>query len=268
MDESARSVHLAAHAGLPPGGVASPVSVDLAQQNTVWSLAEVVASGAVVKLNNLHERFGDLVCGPYPEPITLPGHKSPACIMVAGVSTRLPMNEEYLAFYDQLAATVTIVIVNATAKEEERKRSEALAELDRAKTTFFSNVSHEFRTPLTLLLGPLEDELAESTDALPLARRACLETAHRNSLRLLKLVNTLLDFSRIEAGRAQAVYEPTDLAVLTTHLAGNFRSVCEHAGLQLNVHCPPLHQPVYVDQEMWEKIVLNLGSVDILNPSM
>ena len=82
----------------------------------------------------------------------------------------------------------------------------------------------------------------------------------RNGLRLQKLVNTLLDFSRIEAGRMQAVYEPTDLADVTAELASNFRSACERAGLRLVVDCPALPDPVYVDRDMWEKIVLNLLS--------
>ncbi|MGB8831977.1 MAG: ATP-binding protein, partial [Candidatus Sulfotelmatobacter sp.] len=151
-------------------------------------------------------------------------------------------------------------LANARAYEEERKRAAALAEIDRAKTAFFSNVSHEFRTPLTLMLGPLEDELAEHDNPLPPARHERLETAHRNSLRLLKLVNTLLDFSRIEAGRTQASYEPTDLAAYTTELASVFRSAVEKGGLKLIVNCPPLPEPVYVDREMWEKIVLNLLS--------
>ena len=146
-------------------------------------------------------------------------------------------------------------IANARAYEEERKRAEALAEIDRAKTAFFSNVSHEFRTPLTLMLGPLEDELRENSKG-----RERIEIAHRNSLRLLKLVNTLLDFARIEAGRIEAVYEPTDLAAATAELASVFRSAIEKAGLRLVVDCPPLPEEVYVDREMWEKIVLNLLS--------
>jgi signal transduction histidine kinase len=170
------------------------------------------------------------------------------------------LNETYRAFFDLLAAAITTQVANARAYEEERKRAEALAEIDRAKTAFFSNVSHEFRTPLTLMLGPLEDELAERASPLPPARRERLETAHRNSLRLLKLVNTLLDFSRIEAGRTQASYEPTDLAAYTAELASVFRSAVEKAGLTLIVDCPPLPEPVYVDREMWEKIVLNLLS--------
>ncbi|AUT04200.1 histidine kinase [Nostoc sp. CENA543] len=147
-----------------------------------------------------------------------------------------------------------------TAREEERQRAETLAELDRAKTLFFSNVSHEFRTPLTLILAPLQDALSDAANPLPPAQRERLEIAHRNSLRLLKLVNTLLDFSRIEAGRMEACYEPTDLALYTTELASVFRSAIEQAGLRLIVDCPPLPESVDVDREMWEKIVLNLLS--------
>src|SRR6185503_4925163 len=138
--------------------------------------------------------------------------------------------------------------------------AEALAEIDRAKTVFFSNVSHEFRTPLTLAIGPVEEALADVTHELPHEQRERLEIAQRNHLRLLKLVNTLLDFARIEAGRVQACYEPTDLAVYTADLASNFRSAVERVGLRLIVDCPPLAAPVYVDRDMWEKIVLNLLS--------
>lgn len=147
-----------------------------------------------------------------------------------------------------------------SAREQERQRAEALAELDRTKTLFFSNVSHEFRTPLTLSLAPLQDALSDSVNPLAPPHRERLELAHRNAMRLLKLVNTLLDFSRIEAGRMEAVYEATDLALLTTELASVFRSAIERAGLRLIVDCPPLPEPVYVDQQMWEKIVLNLLS--------
>ncbi|MBE9011281.1 response regulator, partial [Pseudanabaenaceae cyanobacterium LEGE 13415] len=145
-----------------------------------------------------------------------------------------------------------------SAREQERQRAETLAELDQAKTLFFSNVSHELRTPLTLLLAPLQEVLNDRT--LAPVHQERLELAHRNSLRLLKLVNTLLDFSRIEAGRMEAVYEPTDLAQFTAELASVFRSAIEQAGLRLIVDCSPLPDLVYVDREMWEKIILNLLS--------
>ncbi len=268
VDPDGKTATLAAQTGLPPGGPASPATLDLTAESGSWPLAEAALSLETVRVADVRERFRGISCGPYPEPIesafvqpiTTAGHERPVCIMVAGVSTRLPMNEAYRTFYDLLLTAVTTVTANAIAFEVERQRAEALAEIDRAKTAFFNNVSHEFRTPLTLLLGPLEDELAERTAALPPARRERLQTAHRNSLRLLKLVNALLDFARLEAGRVQAVYEPTDLAALTAELAGNFRSACERAGLLLRVECPPLPQPVYVDRGQWEKIVLNLLS--------
>ena len=130
-------------------------------------------------------------------------------------------------------------ISDALAYEAERRRAEALAEIDRAKTAFFSNVSHEFRTPLTLMLGPLDEALNEPDGSSPLVRER-LEIAHRNSLRLLKLVNTLLDFSRIEAGRIQARFEATDLSALTADLVSSFRSAFDKAGLFLKTDCPPL----------------------------
>jgi PAS domain S-box-containing protein len=146
----------------------------------------------------------------------------------------------------------------AHEREIARQREE-LAQLDELKTRFFANISHEFRTPLTLMMGPLEDAVAES-EGLSASHRERLELAHRNSLRLLKLVNTLLDFSRIEAGRIQASYEPVDLALLTTELASVFRSAIERAGMRLIIDCPALAEKVYVDRDMWEKIVLNLLS--------
>ena len=171
------------------------------------------------------------------------------------------LDDDYRTFFGLVATQIASGLADAQALEEERRRAEALAELDRAKTAFFSNVSHEFRTPLTLMLGPLEDVLASAQAQLPHDAGATLDVAHRNSLRLLKLVNTLLDFSRIEAGRVEASYEPTDLAGVHRRarerlpLGRSRRRACA-----LVVDCAPLAEPVYVDRDMWEKIVLNLLS--------
>jgi signal transduction histidine kinase len=170
------------------------------------------------------------------------------------------LDDDYRTFFGLVATQIASGLADARALEEERRRAEALAVLDRAKTTFFSNVSHEFRTPLTLMISPLEELLAGGAAALPADALATLDVSHRNSLRLLKLVNTLLDFSRIEAGRIDAIYEPTDLAAATAELASVFRSAIEKAGLRLVIDCPPLPEAVHVDRDMWEKIVLNLLS--------
>ncbi len=181
-------------------------------------------------------------------------------VLVAGVNPARRLDAEYRTFFELAAGQIATAILNVRAAEEERKRLEALAEIDRAKTAFFSNVSHEFRTPLTLMLGPVEDLLSRShTDLSPAAKNQ-LELVNRNGSRLLRLVNTLLDFSRLEAGRMRGVYEPTNLSRFTLELASVFRSATERAGLKLELDCPPLAEPVFVDRSMWEKIVLNLIS--------
>ena len=176
--------------------------------------------------------------------------------LVLAINPTRRLDADYRTFYDLVASQLGRAIASARATEEEHHRAEALGEIDRAKTAFFSNVSHEFRTPLTLLLGPLEDLI----DGAEGAQRELLLTARRNAQRLLKLVNMLLDFARLEGGRADAHFEPVELAALSADLASSFRAACERAGLQLIVDCPPMPQPVYVDRAMWEQVMLNLLS--------
>jgi signal transduction histidine kinase len=193
-------------------------------------------------------------------PITSQAQGTPAGVLIAGLNPYRPLDVSYAGFLSLVAGQIAASSANARAYDAEKKRAEALAEIDRAKTAYFSNVSHEFRTPLTLMLGPLQDLLARSQTHLTPTAKEQLELANRNGARLLRLVNTLLDFSRIEAGRVQAIYQATDLAGFTAGLASVFRSATEKAGLRLVVNCPPLAEPVYVDRDMWEKIVLNLLS--------
>ena len=193
-------------------------------------------------------------------PIRLGGHGEALGFLVAGIHPGRAFDDAYRLFVHQIADQITIGLTSARAYQQERQRAEALAELDRAKTTFFSNVSHEFRTPLTLMLGPLDEVLPEASERLSPEHHELLVAARRNGIRLLKLVNTLLDFSRIEAGRMQASYQPTDLARFTTEIASAFDSAMESAGLRFTVECLPIADPMYVDRDMWEKIVLNLLS--------
>ena len=245
-------------------------------------------------------------------PLRSSSSRMPVAVLVAGMNPHRKFDDSYHNFFQLVADQVSLALSNAFAYEEERKRAKALEELDKSKTIFFSNISHEFRTPLTLMLGTIEELLKES--ALGGIAQERLQIAHRNALRLLKLVNTLLDFSRIESGRQKASFEPTDIAALTRNLAGNFRSVIEKAGLDFSVETgvqgeagvrgevgvrgeagvrgdvgvrgeagvrgePRAYEesgvsreagrhietgkpevPVYVDRDMWEKIVFNLLS--------
>ncbi|WP_436527042.1 SpoIIE family protein phosphatase [Actinoplanes sp. HUAS TT8] len=178
--------------------------------------------------------------------------------LVVGVSPHLALDDDYRAFLELAAAQIARAVTNARAFESERRRAAELAALDQAKTDFFSNVSHEFRTPLTLILGPLEDLLDDPATGPGLRER--LDPVHRNGLRLLKLVNTVLDFSRLESGRMRAAFRPTDLAAHTARLAASFRPATERAGLDLVIETPSTPVPVHVDHELWEKIVFNLLS--------
>jgi DNA-binding NtrC family response regulator/signal transduction histidine kinase len=193
-------------------------------------------------------------------PIRLGEHSEAAAFLVLGIHPGRAFDDTYREFVRRIAEQISIGLASARAHDHERRRAEALAEIDRAKTAFFSNVSHEFRTPLALMLGPLEEVLPEARERLSPERHEQLVTVRRNALRLLKLVNTLLDFSRIEAGRVQAVYEPTDLSGVTAEIASVFRSAMENAGLRFSVECPPIGEPVHVDRDMWEKVVSNLLS--------
>ncbi|MBD2742865.1 ATP-binding protein [Coleofasciculus sp. FACHB-1120] len=254
-------------AGFEAKTSATPTSVDLTQANDNWGLGQIYQTGQAV-IVDVATRFGALPKGAWEKspiaawvvPLTQSGQPQIAGFLVLGINPHRAFENEYREFFDLVAGNVATAIANARAFEGERQRVEALAELDRAKTSFFSNISHEFRTPLTLMLSPLEQTLAEFNESIPTKARSQLELVQRNGKRLLKLVNTLLDFSRIEAGRTQANYEPTDLATYTAELASLFRSTVEQAGLQLTVDCPPLSEPIYIDRDMWEKIVLNLLS--------
>jgi PAS domain S-box-containing protein len=276
LSSNGTEARLAGSAGLNAGAPAAPESIPLSGPENMpgvsaagaaWPVAQVVRTGVAQLVDDLIRRFGPLPGGPWPEsptsalvlPVARAGSERPYGVLVAGVSPRRTLDDDYRAFFDIVVSHIAQALSNAEAHEEERKRAEALAEIDRAKTAFFSNVSHEFRTPLTLMLGPLEEMLAMNA-SLPAAAAELTSITHRNCLRLQKLVNTLLDFSRIEAGRAQASYQPTDLAALTSELSSSFRSAVQKAGLRLIVDCPMLREPVYVDREMWEKVVLNLLS--------
>ncbi len=252
---------------VPRGHPAAPETVPL-DAPALWPVAEVLATGRPCLVDDLRTLAQQLPAGAWDRPprraVALPlaaqGRAEPAGALVVGLNPYRLFDDAYRGFLELAAGQIAAGIANAQMYEDERRRAEALAELDRAKTAFFSNVSHEFRTPLTLMLGPLEDLLGLPAGAMLPAQREQLEMAHRNALRLLKLVNTLLDFSRIEARRMEALYAPTDLATLTADLASVFRSAVERAGLRYTVDCPPLDEPVYVDREMWEKVVLNLLS--------
>lgn len=169
---------------------------------------------------------------------------------------------------------IVLAILDITEKKriaEEERKVHVLTSVDKLKSEFFSNISHEFRTPLALMLGPLEEVM--NVKALPRHHVQKLDMVRRNALRLLKNVNALLDFSKMEAGHFETIFHPTDIAEFTTLLVSNFRSSIEKAGLKFKLKVEST-ESIYVNRDMWEKIVFNLlsnalkftlnGSIEIL----
>ncbi len=230
------------------------------------ALAEAVGSGKPVELNegngfhvSLPSGFWRMSpCELVVLPIAQAGQETAMGALVVGVNFHKRLDDDYRGFLSLVSGQIAKSIADIRLLDEERQRAEMLAALDRAKTTFFSNISHELRTPLSLILGPVEDLLSRGDPIKASAGE--LQMVHRNVLRLLKLVNTLLEFSRIEAGRTQATYQAIDLGRATAEIASVFRSAIEKAGLEFEVNCAELGEPVYADLQMWEKIVLNLIS--------
>ena len=265
FDEDRSSATLAGSAGIEAGSSVAPVAITLAEMPTI--LADAVKGAQMTSIDDLAEVLGPLPRGPWDTPtrsgvvlpILMPGQNSPLGFVLAGVNPLKRLNAAFRTFFELVGGHISGAVASARAYEEERQRARALAEIDRAKTTFFSNVSHEFRTPLTLMLGPLEAMLERAQPSAAVGREE-LQLVHRNGMRLLKMVNTLLDFSRIEAGRIQAVYEPIELATFTAEIASAFQSAMDQAGLKFVIDCPPLAESAYIDRDMWEKIILNLVS--------
>jgi signal transduction histidine kinase len=248
-------------------GYAKPeqIPIDGAACAASWPFAALLQdAGESIVVDDISSRFGPQLPGRWNAraeraiilPLVRAPNAKPYAFLVAGISPHRTLDDRYREFFQATAEQVSNVIATGRSYGMEKKRAEALAEIDKAKTAFFSNVSHEFRTPLTLILGLVEDAIATG-EAL---QGENLDVVHRNSLRLLRLVNSLLDFTRIEAGRMQLSFVPTDLSKLTIELASGFYSLVESAGMELIVNCPPLPELVYVDRSQWEKIVLNLIS--------
>src|SRR3712207_5527312 len=266
-DATRGTANLCASTGVEPGSGVAPRTLTARSRDAAWPAGRVLTGGTPLVVDDLPTRFPAFHAGPWPEaphaavllPIRPVTDEPPIGVLVAGFSPRLVVDDAYRGFFDLVSKQISASAAEARTRRRERERLERLAELDRVKTEFFSNVSHEFRTPLTLMLGPLEELLQESAD-LPPGRRAELELVRRNARRLLRLVGTMLDFSQIEAGRMRARFAPVDLASRTREIVAEFESAAARAGLELHVDLPALPEPVWVDADMWEKVVSNLLS--------
>ena len=188
-------------------------------------------------------------------PFGVAGAGPPAGVLCCGVSPYCVLDDDYRAFFELAALQLGTLVADVRSWEAERIRAAQLAELDQAKTVFFSNVSHEFRTPLTLILVPVEELRMAPAGTVGAAAQEDLEVIHRNAAAALQAgqyAAGLLPYrGRPVAGR----FEPVDLAAVHRRPGQRLPGRLERAGLAFEVDCPPLGEPVYVDHDMWEKVV-------------
>lgn len=260
------SAKLAGATGVTEGTSAAPSWIG-PQHADSWPLIPLLQRGEQEErwVEDVRARFTDLAAvmgDAAPEaalvaPLRAPSGREPLGALILGANPRLPLDDAYRTFMSSVAARVATLVSGAEEHHRERQRTEQLADLDRLRTEFFANVSHEFRTPLTLMLAPLQ-ELSENTDDPEVRERADLAT--RNAQRLLRLVGTLLDFSELESAGYAPVAEEIDLGALTRDLVAMFRSAAEAAGLELDLTVWDEPLIATIDGAMWEKIVSNLLS--------
>ncbi|MCY1139421.1 ATP-binding protein [Actinoplanes sp. Pm04-4] len=263
VDKTRGSAELIAAAGVGAGGPMAPHTISLLDNAAAWPVGRVTRTGEPATVDRLDETFRGVTTGRSALVFPLREHHDAGTttggVLVLGVNPRLSLDTGYRELLELVAVQVAASLAEATGRQRQRERIDRLAELDRVKTEFLSNISHELRTPLTLLLAPLE-ELGGAENELSERLRAEVAVAARNARRLLVMVESLLDFSQIEAGRLRVRPEPVDLAALTVDVTSAFRGAAQQMGIELRVTCPPLSAPVMLDPLIWEKVVANLLS--------
>ncbi|KAG8934383.1 hypothetical protein FRC01_003340 [Tulasnella sp. 417] len=189
-------------------------------------------------------------------PIAAEGDEVPIGVMVLGVNTRRPYDAEYQTWIELLHMTLSSTLTATLGREAELKKAEQLAQLDAAKTSFFSSASHELRTPLTLIAGPVQEALRLTSEQRV---KQQLTMTTRNIERLQKLVDSLMDFTRVEGGRMYGRFRATSLADYTTDLAELFRNPIEKNNIEYVVTNDHNNEATaFVDHDLWEKVVFNL----------
>jgi signal transduction histidine kinase len=260
--DDAQNLVLRSCTGLLPNSSLSLSIITPMQRGAMpWSLEHVMDKQEVAVIDNLPLEW-ELPGGIWPEPaqkavvmpLTLRATSQKLFgIIICGISPRRSFDDDYFNFINFVKVQVAAALYTA-------HRAEQLVDLDKAKTAFFTNISHEFRTPLALMLGPLSDSLDSKSSPFNQEQRERQLLIQRNAQRLLKLVNNLLEFSRLEAGRVDASYSLTDLPKLTKEICNTFSSVLKEANIDFILEMNKLDSNVYIDKDMWEKIILNLLS--------
>ena len=267
LDESRRQAYLAGTAGLEPDTPASPRVIDLSAEDKPgsWPLARVAHTGQTAQVDNLVAQFGTLPGGPWPEspfvalvlPVAQPGVTLPTGLLVVGISPRRALNDTYRRFLSLVAGQIATAVANTRALEMERKRAEALAELDRAKSQFLANMSHELRTPLNGILGYAQ--ILKKGKTITDQQKNGLNIIYQCGEHLLNLINDVLDISKIEARKMELYPKNFHFPEFLEAIAEICRIRAEQKGIELIYETlTPIPKAIRADEKRLRQVLINL----------
>ncbi|CAE6499919.1 unnamed protein product [Rhizoctonia solani] len=255
-----------------PPLISPPVSsTSSIQSHLGLDMASVLVSGSIELIDPLPSHlaqgldgrgFKDLPRTAAILPISTSSAPSPLphAMLVVGVNTRRAYDADYAAWLESLRAGMSNQLNIVLRREADTRMIVEREKMDKAKTMFFTNVSHELRTPLTLIQAPLDQLMTSGGLGGDATYR--LQLAARNCKRLNKLIDSIMDMSKLEAGRLIGKFRPVQLGRVTADIAALFRSLAEKKGIayEVDVGTAEVEPAIYVDLDLWEKIVCNLLS--------
>lgn len=229
-----------------------------------WPIQKALATRQCVVVNDCRELIKDYPIRVWDElpisAIVVPicsdsSTEIPESVLILGLNVRRPFDAEYDSWVHVIRSHLASSHTSVKAIEAEKKRIDDEVRMEKAKTAWFRGAAHDLRSPLALISGPLDDVL--HTDLMP-KQKTSLTTAKRNVDRLMRLVDSLMDFSRLEAGKVEGRFVPTELSPFIVDLANLFRPAIERQGIDLVFDLEPSEILVYVDPTLFETVVSNL----------
>ncbi|CAG8468300.1 7749_t:CDS:10, partial [Scutellospora calospora] len=225
-----------------------------------WPINLVIKEGKHIKVLLKDESQAFLIS----TKISLSEGQALSVILIYGINRFRTLDEQYIKFLQLITKNVNTYLLHGIKTDEEKKRSKMLADLNYQKVVFFQGISHELKTPLTLMLSPLDDVINICTQE---SIMPYLQTIRRNAHRLLKLINSLLQFSNMETDKFEAHYRETNIVELTQELALDFKFMAKKLGLDFNIKIPhpeefnqTMGDKIYLDHDIYETIIFNLCS--------
>ncbi|CAG8443530.1 7086_t:CDS:10, partial [Scutellospora calospora] len=224
-----------------------------------WPINLVIKEGKHVKVLLKDESQAFLIS----TKISLSEGQALSVILIYGINRFRALDEQYIEFLHSVTENVNTYLLHGVKIDEEKKRSKVLADLNYQKVVFFQGISHELKTPLTLMLSPLDDVINVYTQDASIM--PYLQTIRRNAHRLLKLINSLLQFSNMEADKFEAHYREMNIVEFTQELALDFKIIAKKLGLDFNIEIPHpeefnqiMGDKIYLDHDIYETIIFNL----------